>query len=85
MLFAKSFKQFGQSLKGEIHDAKVSTGEKISNSLDAMERKVTRGVYSTVDTLADMKDTFKEGRAKYFDEEKDTNETILDGEFTVKE
>ena len=85
MLFSKSFKVFGQSIKGEIHDAKVSTGEKISQSLDHMERKVMRGVYNTVDTLADMKDTFKEGRAKYFDEEKDTNKTIIDGEFTVKE
>ena len=44
-----------------------------------------KGVYNTVDTLVDMKDTFKEDRVKYFDEEKDTNETIIDGEFTVKE
>ena len=85
MLFAKSFKQFGQSLKGEVHDAKVATGEKISNSLDAMERKVMRGVYNTVNTLVDMNNTFNEGRTKYFDEEMDTNETIIDGEFTVKE
>lgn len=85
MLFAKSFKQFGQSLKGELHDAKVATGEKISNSLDAMERKMMRGVYNTVDTLADMKKAFNEGRAKYFDDEADFNGTIIDGEFTVKE
>ena len=82
MLFSKSFKVFGQSIKGEIHDAKVSTGEKISQSLDHMERKVMRGVYHTVDDISNMKKTFMEGRAKYFtDDESD----IIEGVFVVKE
>lgn len=85
MLFAKSIKIFKESLKGELHDAKVATGEKISNSLDAMERKMMRGVYNTVDTLAEMKQAFNEGRARYFDEDVDASDVIIDGEFTVKE
>jgi hypothetical protein len=84
MLFSKSFKVFGQSIKGEIHDAKVSTGEKISQSLDHMERKVMRGVYHTVDDISNMKKTFMEGRAKYFDDESNIGE-IIDGTFVVKE
>lgn len=82
MLFSKSFKVFGQSIKGEIHDAKISTGEKISQSLDHMERKVMRGIYHTVDDISNMKKTFMEGRAKYFtDDESD----IIEGVFVVKE
>ena len=84
MLFSKSFKVFGQSIKGEIHDAKVSTGEKISQSLDHMERKVMRGIYHTVDTVSGMKDAFNENRAKYFDDDSDIDE-IIDGVFVVKE
>lgn len=85
MLFSKSFKVFGQSIKGEIHDAKVSTGEKISQSLDHMERKVMRGIYHTVDGISDMKKNFNEGRAKYFNDEETEIHEDIEGVFVVKE
>ena len=85
MLFSKSFKVFGQSIKGEIHDAKVSTGEKISQSLDHMERKVMRSIYHTVDGISDMKKNFNEGRAKYFTDDESNSDEIIEGVFVVKE